>query len=157
MPPCPPNLAKRFPFAASWIKQQLAETTFPPSFLMRAVDLYEQKRLAQNLHAPDASALAGAYGGILKTWQAALVEVITTDIITELKIDPGRQRIKDLQKEIFGRAQQSKDLKRYAVAIRHGGGRAAPMPEVPTDLKDEAREMFERHRDLLKAEVERSC
>lgn len=124
---------------------------------MRAVKLYEAKRLAQNMHAPDTSVLAGIYGGILKTWQAALIEVLTADIINEVKIDPGREKIRSLQMQIFGRAQASKDLKRYAVTIRHGGGRAAPLPDIPADLMDEAREIFERNRDELKMEVELFC
>lgn len=150
-------MSKRFPIATAWIKQQLSETGFPPTFFMRAVELYEAKRLAQNMHAPDTCALAGIYGGILKTWQAAMIEVITVDIISELKIDPGREKIRGLQLQIFGRAQASKDLKRYAVTIRHGGGRAAPLPDIPTDLIDEAREIFERNRDELKIEVELFC
>lgn len=150
-------MSQHFPGATAWIKHQLSETGFPPTFFMRAVELYEAKQLAQNMHAPDTNTLAGIYGGILKTWQAALVEVITADIINKLKIDPGREKIRRLQLQIFGRAQASKDLKRYAVTIRHGGGRAAPLPDIPAHLIDEAREIFERNRGLLKAEVEGFC
>lgn len=147
-------MSNRFPLSTAWIKQQLSETGFPPTFFMRAIELYAAKQLAQNMHAPDTSTLAGIYGGILKTWQAALIEVITADIINQLKIDPGREKVRSLQLQIFGRAQASKDLKRYAVTIRHGGGRAAPLPDIPADLIDEAREIFERNRGVLKTEVE---
>ena len=147
-------MAHQFLFTKAWLKQELAANSQIPTLFKRGVELYEAKRLAQYLHSPDVSVLSGAYGGILKKWQAGLVEAITTDIINELKIDPGRLRIKSMQTLIFGRAQASENLKRYAVTIRNGGGRAAPMPELPPQLIVSARNVFTKHKDDLKKAVE---
>ena len=148
-------MAHQFLFTKAWLKQELAANSQIPTLFKRGVELYEAKRLAQYQHSPDVSVLAGAYGGILKTWQARLIEAITTDIINELKIDPGRLRIKAIQTQIFGRAQASGDLKRYAVTIRNGGGRTAPMTDIPADFQYAARQIFGIHKDDLKAAIEK--
>ena len=70
--------------------------------------------------------------------------------------DTSRQRIVDLQRDIFGRAQASKDLKTYAHMIRFGGGRTEPMPVIHDDLKLAAKAKFDHHLDDLKIAVQAS-
>ena len=142
-----------FPYTSEWIVRELAAEGPNLSLFKRAIEKYEAKSLAQYLHSPDVSALAAAYGGVFKTWQSQLIEAITTDLIKQLKIDPGRMRIQAVQRSIFSRAQGSDARKQYAVKTRNGGGRAAPLPEISSQYREAALQMFLDHRDDLKQKV----
>lgn len=149
-----------FPIAEAWIEQQLADIAGKPSLFQRAADIFAEMHLAiqaDGIRGSDAVRAAGSYGGIMKKWQAGLLQAITMDLIKQTKMDTGRLRIRSVQMDVFGRAQASKDLKHYAIKIRNGGGRAAAMPEVPELLKRAAQKYFADHRDDLKSAVQSSA
>jgi len=146
-----------FPLADEWIQEQLSDGSAHKSMFQTGMALYAEMQNAIDLDGIRdslSSKTAGAFGGLVKTWKAGLVASITKDIIRKLEMDVSRERIRGMQFDIFGRAQASRDLHEYAVKIRNGGGRAAPMPEVPEDLKDAAYQYFLDHQDDLKLRVQ---
>ena len=150
---------QHFPIAAHWIELQLADTASHRSLFQSAAAVYAEMQLAMHSDGPrDTLSVkaAGLFGGFVKTWKAGLVATITQDIIQKLNIDVSRERIRALQLDIFGRAQASKDLRNYAIKVRSGGGRPAPLPDVPQWLKTEAQAFFSAHEDDLKTAVHNS-
>lgn len=143
-----------FPQTDDFIAAALDSSGPLPSLVKRAVELRDAKEASRRLRLPDTAARAGAYGGILKTWRAMLVDAITRDVLVELGMDTARTRVKDLQTEIFGRARSSRALKSYAVSSRSGGGRAAPAPEVPESVRSAALAKFRSNEDGLRIAVE---
>lgn len=145
-----------FPHAQAFLLNELSDTASMPSLYKKAAEIY-----AEMLNANEegeqgrgiAAQASGSFGGILKGWRAGLVQALTLDIIEKIGIDPTRERIRGLQREIFGRGQASKDLKRYAQRRRFGGGRAAPMHKVPDDLREAAYQFFRDHENDLKDAV----
>ena len=104
----------------------------------------------------EAAQAAGMFGGLLKTWRSGLVEVMTRDLLQRCEIDPARQRVHQLQHEIFGRGLASKSLKKFGLTIRNGGGRAAEMKPIPDSIQLQARDYFLLHQDDLKTAVQSS-
>lgn len=150
----------RFRIAECWIREQLADTSSHRSMFQRAAEIYAEMQLAmaaEGARGDQSVRMAGTFGGVIKRWKAGLVASITQDIIKTLEIDVSRERIRSLQLDIFGRAQASKDLRNYAVSRRNGGGRAAPMPEIPEPLKDSAYAFYLDHEDDLKEAVQRQA
>ncbi len=150
---------QHFPIAARWIEEQLADTASRRSLFQSAAEAYAEMQMAMTSEGPRGSLsvkAAGIFGGFVKTWKAGLIATLTQDIIQKLNLDVSRERIRALQLDIFGRAQASKDLRNYAIKVRNGGGRPAPMPDVPQWLKTEALAFFCAHEDDLKTAVHNS-
>jgi len=146
-----------FPIAEEWVQEQLGDTSGQRSMFQIATDVYAEMQLAMEadgIRGILSATAAGTFGGLIKTWKAGLIAAITKDIIKKLEIDVSRERIRSLQLDIFGRSNASKDLKSYAVKIRNGGGRAAPMPVVPDALKEASYNFFLAHEADLKIAVQ---
>ncbi|MEN3374448.1 hypothetical protein [Dechloromonas sp. ZS-1] len=145
-----------FPVAEQWIEDQLSDRSSHRSLFQSATGAYAEMQIAivsEGARSSLSVTAAGVFGGFIKTWKAGLIASITKDIIQKLEIDVSRERIRTLQFDIFGRSQASKDLKNYAIERRNGGGRAAPLPEVPDSLKADAYQFFLCHEDDLKLAV----
>lgn len=85
-------------------------------------------------------------GGVHRRWRRALVQLLTEHAFEGMATS--RQKVREWQKEAFGRAVSSGELARYAVASRAGGGRSgfvAPAPEV----MERVRALYAQHRDAL--------
>ena len=146
-----------FSITDAWLKEQTTDA--PLTLFRKGVDLYAALKSAIEADGwkdSEATQAAGAFGGLCKRFHAGLLQSITKDIIRMTGMDTSRQRIVDLQRDIFGRAQASKDLKTYAHMIRFGGGRAEPMPVIHDDLKLAAKAKFDHHLDDLKIAVQAS-
>lgn len=148
-----------FPLTREWLKNQLADNPRQMTLYQKASDVYAAMLNAidsDGSRSSEAAQAAGTFGGLVKRFKAGLLQTITMDIIKATDMDTGRLRIRSVQREIFGHAQASKDLKVYARIVRNGGGRAAPMPEIPDRLKRAAYELYIKHQDDLKTAVQSS-
>lgn len=147
----------RFPKTEDWMTRQLSDSSSEPTMLKRGAEIYANMLSAmesEGSRSSESVSAAGSFGGLCRRWHAGLVQSITQDIIAKLQIDPSRLRIRELQQQVFQQAQASKDLRRYAVTIRNGGGRAAPMPDLPENLKRSSNLFFIQHKDDLKIAVQ---
>lgn len=139
------------------MEQQLGDVPGQTSLFQRGADIYAQMystMASDGYRSSEAMQAAGSFGGLVKRWRAGLLQAITQDVIKKTEMDTGRLRIRALQMDIFGHAQASKDLKHYAINRRNGGGRAAPMPDIPETLKISARTFYAKHEDDLKLAVQ---
>lgn len=149
-----------FPISENWINNQLSDTASFRSMFQIGSNIYAEMQLSMSSDGPrscSAMQAAGAFGGLCKKWQSLLIQAITQDLITHLDIDVSRERIRAIQLDIFGRAQASTNLKLYAVRIRNGGGRPAPLPEIPDSIKDAAYTFFLKHNEDMKLAVQKSA
>ncbi len=148
-----------FPLTDAWMRQELAAQVSQLNLFKRACGIYAEMHVAMQTsgaRSTEAAQAAGMFGGLLKTWRSGLIEVMTRDLLQRCEIDPARQRVHQLQHEIFGRGLASKSLRKFGRTIRNGGGRAAEMKPIPDSIQLQARDYFLLHQDDLKTAVQSS-
>ena len=90
-------------------------------------------------------ALMAVLGGVLRRWRQQLAKVITEDAFDGLPTS--REKVRQWQREAFGRAVSSNELHRYAITARAGGGRSG-FVEPPAETTERARALFKARRSF---------
>ena len=92
---------------------------------------------------------AAILGGIVKSWRRHVIEEITEHVLGPAL--PGRERVRDWQRSVFGQALASGALNRYAMGERSGGGRGMRV-DLPPALDAQCKALYLRHKDALRRE-----
>ncbi len=146
-------MKSKFPTTLRWIDEQLEPGEAPESFLSAGQRLLNQIHIAIDLHGPlssPATSEAAKLSGLSRAWKSAIIRELSKEIISQLNIDPSRERVRAMQLTLFGRSQASADLREFGKPIRWGGGRPETWPEIPDDLAVAAKACFLENENALR-------
>lgn len=135
-----------FHWVESKLDKQLGEHPTLPTFYTELEFLRRRVALADS--EDERRSIAGQIGGLVKRWKGFIIAELTVAVLG-VDAQPGRERVREWQKAVFGKSCSSMRLAAYAKTARSGGGRGEPV-KVPAGVEVQAREVFDKYASRLK-------